>query len=129
MMRPIAVLVFICVAMCSGACGFPTVSSKGKRMDIALEPNLEVIRHIEVTLSLPQGARRLDSYVRYYSTETVAGEMTILGTYVYNGESGRVVRVRHDQLPQIEDGGCDVVEMRYSPKAGKVVSIFCHGVA
>lgn len=98
-------------------------------MTMASPPNMEMIRQIETGLSLPAGARQLETYVRYFATENVAGVHTIVGIFVHDRRRGRIMRVLPDQLPQIEDGGCDVIEMRYSPKAGKVLSIFCHGVA
>lgn len=119
-----AILVLSCVMPWAGATGFPAASSKEQML-----PTLALLHHIEVDLSLPRGARKLDDYVRYYSVETVKNVTTIRATFFYSGAAGRIVRVQPSQLPHIEDGGCDVIQLLYSPKAGKVLSISCNGVA
>ena len=119
---------FVAAAVCVGAVVSSSILTMGK-FGSRSEPTLEQIRHIEVELTRPREALPLDSYVRYYSSKTVAGETIVLGRFVYKGGQGRIVQVRHDQMPQIMDGGCNVIEMRYSSTTRRVLSIFCHGVA
>jgi len=92
-------------------------------------PAPEMIRRIEANLRLPHEARPLGAYVRYYATDTVDNAAVVRGVFVYDGAPGRIVRVQPDQVPRIADGGCDVIEMLYSPEAGKILSVFCHGAA
>jgi hypothetical protein len=120
---------FVCAATSAGAVGATEPLLKGEPVGTASAPTLSLIGRIEANLKLQRWARQLDSYVRYYSTETVAGVVTILGTFVIEGVPGRVVIVSPDQMPYINDGGCDVIEMRYSPADGKVLALSCHGYA
>ena len=53
-------------------------------------PTLELVHAIEASLSMPQGARQLSAYVRYYSTETLDNAVTIRGIFVYDGTPARI---------------------------------------
>lgn len=88
----------------------------------------ELVERVESSLVLPSGAYRLSSYARYYSPNPENSD-EILGTYVHGRGSAGSFIVAPDRMPQLQDGGCSVIELRYSLKDRKATALFCHGEA
>ncbi len=88
----------------------------------------ETIRRIEATLALPSGSRDLVRYTRYYTIQRAGKDTYINAVYVVTAEKGRVIIVEPDAMPAIDDGGCDVVNLRYALREKKIVNISCNGV-
>lgn len=93
------------------------------------KPPLATIASIEATLRMPNGARALTDYVRYYSQVVSKQRKYIVATFVYDGSPGRIILVVPANRRLITDGGCDVIELRYSLTTQKIVSLLCNGVA
>lgn len=91
---------------------------------------LDLIKKIESNLTLPQNAFPLSAYIRYYAYKKVSKKQYIVAVFV-RGESGvgRVEIIDFKNLPIIFDGGCDVIEVRYSLNKKKIISSYCHGYA
>jgi hypothetical protein len=90
----------------------------------AVEPTQEFSKRIdqlEARITMPVGARDLHAYTRYYAqTGGLLDAVFIAGV-----DEVRIVSL--DQLPQIFDGGCDVVHAKYDLATGHIQSIFCNG--
>lgn len=78
-------------------------------------PRMSAIRQLEKTLKMPEGAGKLEEYDRYYSSDIVEGEPTLVGTFhsVHlfgeHHRRGRIFIVRPDEVLFVNDGGCFVV--------------------
>lgn len=77
----------------------------------------------------------LYQYARFYADDGTGG---IFAVYVRGGthQNGHAVPAssvtwvpKKDQLPQIQDGGCDVVNVHYDEELGGLQSLFCNGEA
>lgn len=85
---------------------------------------------IEANLSLPQGARSLDSYKRYYAIDVLSGgAKSIVAVFLYSSNDPGIAVVDQENLPAVLDGGCDVVSLRYSRIAQRVTFMECNGVS
>lgn len=101
----------------------------------AEQQQLAIMDRIEGQLKLPQQARPLEKYARYYSID---GE-NIVGRYIAFVESdnkyyslplGKRRWVEDPRnLPSIADGGCAVVNVIYSRKYARIDRVFCNGLA
>jgi hypothetical protein len=73
-------------------------------------------------------------YARYYTGYMADGQQMVAGEFIVpSGSNSKpagvyVVRSRKD-FPLIYDGGCSIVNIVYSVKLGKIVSLACNGVA
>jgi hypothetical protein len=114
---------------------------------------------IEDRVKLPEGARRLADYARYYAFDENG---LVVGVYApgyvapnaddaceemledfttrevpcpSETDSDRLLADQRrwvddtDKLPLIMDGGCSVITVIYDPKAGEVKSAYCNGEA
>lgn len=86
-----------------------------------------VLRNIEPKISMPRGAHVLASYKRYYAND---GKQPgyIVATFIHDPSDPGVLIVPPDQLPQVFDGGCDVLNLRYQLNSHRVLSLRCNGV-
>lgn len=91
-------------------------------------PELAIVNHLESILVLPHQARPLSSYIRYYAQEVIQGKKHIVATFLYNGSPGRLELIEAKKRPVIEDGGCDVLELRYSLADNRIISFACNGL-
>lgn len=99
-------------------------SDMDRNKDIGLEG--QEISEIESALRLPSGASALEAYDRYYylSDETIEGRFTKAKV-----TPGKVLLVEANQLPQVLDGGCDVIFLHIDRGTKVVNSILCSGTA
>jgi hypothetical protein len=114
---------------------------------------------IEARVKLPQGARKLADYARYYAfdehgmvvgvyapgyawpnPDDVCGELledfSIREAPCPSEPKGDQVLAGQrswlgskDKMPMISDGGCLVVSLLYEPRSGEVKSVECNGEA
>jgi hypothetical protein len=92
------------------------------------KPEMYVLQRLETILVMPKHTRPLHLYIRYYSQEIIQGEKYIVATFLYDGSPGRIELIESKKRPLIEDGGCDVLELRYSLSDNRVVSFACNGL-
>lgn len=89
------------------------------------DPHDKLMNRIEEQLVLPHGAEPISKYDRFYTRD---GEI-VVGTLVL-GKSGTHRWVKSiAELPKVFDGGCGVINVRYSPKSDTVENVYCNGVA
>ena len=89
------------------------------------DPHDKLMNRIEEQLVLPQGAEPISKYDRFYTRD---GKI-VVGTLVL-GKSGSRSWVKSiSDLPQVFDGGCGVINVRYNPKSDTVENVHCNGVA
>jgi hypothetical protein len=89
----------------------------------------ELISQMEASLRLPNGAHALDSYVRYYAIEGAGERREVRGVLVKRKNQTGVHLVKANALPVLFDGGCGVVNVRYSPREKKFLQVACNGDA
>ncbi len=118
----------ILIAMCFFCAPMTLANIKESDKNQSQEMKLNLIKNIEANLKMPKGSPDLQHYVRYYTWQVVNRKRLIIAVYNYEGSPGRIELVQPDNLPYIEDGGCDVVELNYSIKTKKILSLLCHGV-
>ena len=92
-------------------------------------PDAALVAKVERELVLPQNAKRLGEYKKYYFG-VLSGKERILGAvFVYKeGEAGALI-VKEAEAPHILDGGCGVINLKYDVDGQKVISLFCNGEA
>ena len=89
-----------------------------------------IAKHVEPKIKMPKGAHALTSYKRYYAVDrSRAGAVSVVGAFIHDVSAPGVVIVEMDDLPRRLDGGCDVIDVRYSVAARRVLSARCNGVA
>ena len=84
-----------------------------------------IIRTAETQLVLPQKAAPLTEYHRYYA---ITGE-TAKGIFIWSefGRGDFTFVATEDDLPFVADGGCGVIQVRFSLTKKSWDSPFCHG--
>ena len=92
-------------------------------------PDTALVAKVEKELVLPRSSKPLKEYKRYYFG-ILSGKERILGAvFVYKeGEAGALI-VKEAEAPQILDGGCGVIHLKYDVDGQKVISLFCNGEA
>lgn len=89
----------------------------------------ELISQMEAGLRLPEGAAPLDHYARYYAIEGAGERREVRGVLVRRKDAAGVHLVKANSLPVRFDGGCGVVNVRYSPAEKKFLLVSCNGGA
>jgi hypothetical protein len=73
---------------------------------------------IEQQVRMPEGARRITNYDRYYAD---AGDGKVIGLYLGASSDGeRQWLADENRLLGVEDGGCGVVHVIFDQRAGKI---------
>lgn len=88
------------------------------------EKHLSLMNHVEGSVKLPRGARPLNHYQRFYS---YGAGGAVLAEFVGGPDERRWVKSYKD-FPSINDGGCGVVNVRFSVRTGHS-DVWCNGVA
>ncbi|GLQ97281.1 hypothetical protein [Dyella mobilis] len=90
-------------------------------------PTAQQISAVEAQLVMPSGSKPLPVYTRYYYGQIVLGRHLLIGEFVLG--KGRGFRiVSPNKAPQVLDGGCSVVNLKYDIERKKAVAIFCNGM-
>lgn len=94
-----------------------------------------VYRRIEPLVLEKRPSLDLSQYARFYADDGTGGIFAVYvrgGTH-HNGRPAPASSVRwvpkKDQLPQIQDGGCDVVNVHFDEELGGLKSVSCNGEA
>lgn len=121
----------IVLSVCAMAGCADTAASNSEIVNQQLTPRplLPIVETIELALTMPKGAHPLSSYVRYYAQHTLGKNLYIVATFVKKESAGKIEIVDFQQIPQLFDGGCDVIKLRYSVSEKKIVSLLCNGDA
>ena len=91
-------------------------------------PHRTLIARFEARFVMPQGADRLAAYQRDYAGTVQNGRRVVLGLLTRGGRPGvRIISI-HD-LPEIEDGGCALIDVEYDVAADRLTPLRCHGMA
>jgi len=102
---------------------------KNALADDAWKPSASLVAAIESQLSMPSKSRSKETYVRYFAGIMIEGRWFVVGVFLYDPANAAVRLVDISNLPEVHDGGCDVVNLRYDVEREEVVSIFCNGEA
>ncbi len=86
------------------------------------------IEFLESNLKMPHGARSVVEYKRFYLWPKKDGGI-VRAVFIFKNSTSGVGLVSPGELPVIDDGGCNVVELRYSLRKKKTLALFCNGVA
>ncbi|CAN5537986.1 hypothetical protein BH10PSE4_BH10PSE4_33580 [soil metagenome] len=81
-----------------------------------------------------RGIRPISRYDRAYAGTTMSGRQIIEGRWVDRGWSASAKPsspkiVPYGALPDVLDGGCDIVTVMYDVSTDKIVFLACNGVA
>jgi len=106
------------VPLALGGCAQDRISDKALAAEIEAQVRS---RHPDV---------RLEQYARFYA-RAPDGMVEAIFVYAYEGfplgRAGQSVWVRPGALPKVNDGGCSVINIRYSIAAHALRSIACNG--
>lgn len=115
-------IVFFTLLTCfSGSSGADGSINENRNND----SKMKIIKEFEKRLRLPEGARALHEYDRYYEFPK-RKEGKIFGIFIYRGGPGSMSILADGQAPSVQDGGCDVIRVLLTLKK-KIVSISCGG--
>lgn len=103
----------ISLALVAGGCPARSANDEGVLMEA-----------IEADVRLPNGAKNLSDYARYYYRDGTK----VVGIYVSGDKPGRRW-VMKSKAPVIMDGGCGVVNVVFDVASRRVTSTFCNGAA
>jgi hypothetical protein len=91
--------------------------------------SLDDIRRVESLVKMPPGTKSIASYNRFYALTVEAGREVIWGVFLLRPTPPTVHIVAPDQMPDVQDGGCSVVNVRYDLREAKITAAFCNGLA
>jgi hypothetical protein len=96
-----------------------------------------LLHKIESSLKLPNGAKPLVSYDRYYAYGVRRGRKVLVGVFldslalpgIAEAAPGLHILEKESDLPVVHDGGCSVVTVVLDPHSPQEAEISCSGVA
>ncbi|MBX7248915.1 MAG: hypothetical protein K1X35_07660 [Caulobacteraceae bacterium] len=131
-MREFRLAALLALTLGAAACGDVPRTAAGQptagRVDRA------TAQRIERRLRLPDGARAVDRYARFYFIDEQTPPGMISGWFVgVDGAPGDVwpragVHLRKPTIG-VADGGCFVISLTYDPARDRIVDIHCNGYA
>jgi len=101
-------------------------------------PDRGTIDEIEAAIAMPDGARPIADYRRFYTGDRKDGRPVVRGTFVLQGLWDHLLQrpaaapiniVEKADMPIILDGGCAVVNLEFDTQRKQIVSISCNGHA
>jgi hypothetical protein len=113
--------VFLIPALLLGACAMLAVN-KGNQDDMRSH-----IEAIERSVTIPEGGHKIERYLRYYANDEVGEKSIVIGLYLANRDEVGIKIVDKEDLPNVLDGGCDVIRLRYDRVSMKVIEVNCAG--
>jgi len=125
----------LCLSALTMSLGLAAAASISYASDSTLD--VAFLHKIESTLKLPEGARPLSSYDRYYAYAVRKGRKVLVGVFLYSlalpgiaeGTPGLHVLEKESDLPVVHDGGCSVVTVVLDPDSLLEADVSCNGVA
>lgn len=139
-MKPVQLLALLLAAGCAQAAPRnQAAQEQGPRPDPIMNPEATqeaIMARIERDVRLPEGAAPLDSYARHYAWQQGRdGRRKVVAIYVSaplaHGSGtppGRDWVDDEAALPMIDDGGCDVISLRYDLVGQRIEQVVCNGV-
>lgn len=126
------------IAILFGACGDSGGNKDGEKVISSIAANSESampvtkgdvsrIESLETEIQLPDGADSLGSYDRYY----IVSADEFRATYIRTSDGNGTVYVvsSRQEIPDLMDGGCQVINVSGNFSAPANASLFCNGVA
>ncbi len=110
---------------CGVACSEPSDATAGR----SWTPSKALISEIEASLDMPAKAFPLDTYVRYFAGEVADNRRLVVGEFLHDPENAGVRIVEREKMPEVLDGGCGVVNLKYDIERKEVLAFFCNGEA
>lgn len=90
-------------------------------------PTIDLVEKVEAELKMPAGTK-LSSYARYYYGQISQGRRVLIGEFVLGSDAPGVHIVTSEKAPEILDGGCSLIDLKYDVENRVVVDISCNGV-
>jgi hypothetical protein len=84
---------------------------------------LAVVHNLEARIVMPQGAKPISAFTRYYEPGFDHGRRTVFGLLTEKGDK----QIHMGQVPIVMDGGCSVVDLTFDVATNQVTSIKCYG--
>lgn len=94
-----------------------------------MTPSTSLVAEIEASLKMPSKAFPLDTYVRYFAGEVADDRRLVVGTFLHDPKNAGVRIVEREKMPEVLDGGCSVVNLKYDMERKEVLALFCNGEA
>lgn len=110
---------------CAAACSGPSDAAA----DGSWTPSKTLVSEVEASLKMPPNAFPLNTYVRYFAGEVADDRRLIVGTFLHDPENAGIRIVEREKIPEVLDGGCDVVNLKYDIERKEVLALFCNGEA
>jgi len=88
-----------------------------------------LIFKIEKEIKMPANSLAIDKYARYYVLSNEKGIKVLVGTYRHDEKNSGIHIVRPENIPQVMDGGCSIVNVRYDVVRKVFLEVFCNGVS
>ena len=100
-------------------------------------PTIDAVRHVESKVNLPDGAKSMGAYVRFYTGVVENGRKVIEGVYLVRAVVEDMHRTVHGDvnivaardMPFINDGGCLMVTVYFDVASDAITRIRCNGYA
>lgn len=89
------------------------------------ENGINLIKEIESDISLPKKINGLEKYHRYCFNE----QKELNCVYILEETENITFVKSYKDLPEIMDGGCDVINLKYDKISKNVEYFFCNGDA
>jgi hypothetical protein len=90
-------------------------------------PDPVLISNVEKGLVLPKGANPMVEYNRYYFGTFSGGKRILSAVFLREKGPGSVKIIKEAEAPQVLDGGCSVIHLKYDADSKKIISLFCNG--
>ena len=125
----------LCLSAVVASLGLTLAASISHAFDSPLD--VALLHRIEPSLKLPNGAKPLVSYDRYYAYAIRRGRKVLVGVFLYSlalpgiaeAAPGLHILEKESDLPVIHDGGCSVVTVVLDPHSPQEADVSCNGVA
>lgn len=88
--------------------------------------DLAVVHKLEARIDMPDGAKPIRAFTRYYEPGFNHGRRVLFGLLTEDGDQQIHIS---GHAPISMDGGCSIVTLTYDVAKGQVMSIACNGVA
>jgi len=118
-------LILLMLFSCGVACSEPSVATGTK----SWTPSESLISEIEAKLDMPAKSFPLNTYVRYFAGEVADNRRLVVGEFLHDPENAGVRIVEREKMPDVLDGGCGVINLKYDIERKEIIAFFCNGEA
>ena len=88
-------------------------------------PAIDILQRLDSRIQMPEGADDIGDYDRFYAKTDDGWRAVFVSTIA---GQGRAKLTKADDLPEIADGECGVIEVKID-KQQNFLTAFCHGGA